>query len=169
MTDAENNWYVAQLKSNGFTKAQENLRRQNFETFMPVRELVVRHARQLRQVCRPVFPGYIFVRFDTDRSDWRKINSTFGVARLVAFDTPTPSSVPDQLMAGLMARCDERAVLQPMDDLELGERVKLVSGAFAQFIGEVETLVSENCVRLLFDFMGQATRVDVSKTELERV
>ena len=162
-------WYVAQLKPNGFAKAEANLHRQSFETFMPVREVSVRHARQMREVRKPIFPGYIFVKFGAERADWRKINSTLGVARLVCTEKMTPSPVPEALMAGLKARCDMRHVLQPLDDLAIGERVKMVSGSFAEFIGEIETFVGDDCVRLLFEFMGQATRVDVPRGGLERV
>jgi len=162
-------WYVAQLKPNGFAKAVANLGEQGFETFMPLRRKTVRHARQMREVLRPVFPGYLFIRFGAKRSDWRKINSTFGVSRLISFEKALPAAVPDALMAGMQARCDAGQVLQPLDDLQAGEEVKMLSGAFADFVGEIETFVADDCVRLLFDFMGQVTRVDVSRADVERL
>ena len=60
----EAKWYVAQVKPNGFASAEANLDRQGFETFMPLRRKTVRHARQMRDVLRPVFPGYLFIKFD---------------------------------------------------------------------------------------------------------
>lgn len=161
-------WYVAQLKPNGHAKAVANLNQQGFETFMPMRRKTVRHARQVREVLRPIFPGYLFIRFGAERSDWRKINSTFGVTRLISFEKALPAAVPDQLMQGLQARCDAAHVLQPLDDLKVGERVKMLSGAFGEFIGEIETFVANDCVRLLLDFMGQVTRVDVAIADIER-
>lgn len=162
-------WYVAQLKPNGFAKAVTNLDKQGFQTFMPLRRKTVRHARQMREVLRPVFPGYLFIRFGAERSDWRKINSTFGVSRLISFEKALPAAVPDALMAGMQARCDAGQVLQPLDDLQAGEEVKMLSGAFADFVGEIETFVADDCVRLLFDFMGQVTRVDVPRADVERL
>ena len=35
-------------------------------------------------------------------------------------------------------------------------------GRIADFVGEVETFVANDSVRLLFDFMGQATRLDIA-------
>jgi len=55
-----------------------------------------------------------------------------------------------------------------LDDLKVGERVKMLSGAFGEFIGEIETFVANDCVRLLLDFMGQVTRVDVAIADIER-
>ena len=165
----QSRWYVAQLKPNSFARAEANLKKQGFETFMPLRRKTVRHARQMREVLRPVFPGYIFIRFGAASSDWRKINSTFGVSKLISFEAGKPAPVPDALMAGLRARCDAGQVLQPLDDLQAGEHVRMLSGAFADFVGEVETFVANDGVRLLFDFMGQATKLDVPRADVERL
>lgn len=162
-------WYVAQLKRNGFEQAVVNLGRQNFETFMPMQKNTVRHARQLKNVLRPVFPGYLFVRFGTNRSDWRKINSTFGVSRLVSFDKSAPTPVPDKLIAGLRARCDGGDILLPMRNVEIGEKVRLLSGAFAEFVGEVEDMVGQNNVRVLLNILGQYARIDVKHGQLSRL
>ena len=168
ISDKSDNWYVAQLKPNGFERAISNLNRQNFDTFMPMRCKTVSHARQLKEVLRPIFPGYIFVRFGSQQSDWRKINSTFGVARLVSFRAQKPAAVPEGLMLALMERCDEKAVLRPLDDLKTGEAVKMMTGSFAEFVGEIEAFVAADRLRILFDFMGQKTRLDVPRGDVER-
>ena len=49
-------WYLAQLKPNGFDRAKDNLRRQNFETFMPMSELTMRHGQKFSKKVLPVFP-----------------------------------------------------------------------------------------------------------------
>ena len=167
-SDKSDNWYVAQLKPSGFERAIFNLNRQNFETFMPMRRKTVSHARQLKEVLRPIFPGYIFVRFGSQHSDWRKINSTFGVGRLVSFRAQQPAAVPEGLMLALMERCDEKAVLRPLDDLKAGEAVKMMTGSFAEFVGEIEAFVAADRLRILFDFMGQKTRLDVPRGDVER-
>jgi transcription antitermination factor NusG len=58
--------------------------------------------------------------------------------------------------------------LLPLTDLATGDRVKILSGAFSEFNGQIETLLPGDCARLLLQFMGQTTRVDIAKTELER-
>mgnify|MGYP005742402427 CR=1 FL=1 len=165
----EARWYVAQVKPNGFARAEANLDRQGFETFMPLRRKTVRQARQMREVLRPVFPGYLFIKFGSKRADWRKINSTFGVSKLISFEAGKPVPVPDALMAGLHARCDDHQILQPFDDLQTGASVRMLSGPFADFVGEVEGMVANDCVRLLFELMGQTTRVDVPQGDVERI
>ena len=163
-----NRWYLAQLKPNGFQKAVANLARQNFTTFMPMQIKSVRHARKLSSVERPVFPGYIFIHLGEDRGDWRKINSTTGVARLVSFHANQPAPVPDALIEALQQRCDMAGILLPPSDLQEGESVIVSGGAFADFTGTIETILSSDRIRILFEFMGQETRVDVMTENIER-
>ena len=54
-------WFVAHLKPNGFVMAKLNLQKQGYRAFMPMRQTEVRHARTVKIVNRPLFPGYIFV------------------------------------------------------------------------------------------------------------
>lgn len=164
-----NKWYVAQIKPNGFVQAVANLRRQGFLTFMPMQKVTVRHARKLRDVLRPVFPGYLFIEFGADRADWRKINSTLGVVRLVGFEKSSPSPVPDDLISGLQARCNDEQCLRPENDLAVGEKVKMVAGAFAGFIAEIERLNDNERVSVLMDLMGQNMRVELRKEQLVRL
>ena len=166
---ANAHWYVAQIKPNGFDRAVANLAQQGFESFMPMQQQTVRHARQLKNVLRPVFPGYLFIRFGDDRADWRKINSTFGISRLVSFEKATPAQVPGELIAGFKVRCGANNCLQPPNDMEIGEKVRMVGGAFVGFIGEIETFVGEDRIRLLYEFMGQKSRIDIPAEDLERL
>jgi transcriptional antiterminator RfaH len=161
-------WYVAQLKPNGFSKAVANLDRQGFQSFMPLRRKTVRHARQMRETLKPVFPGYLFILFGERHHDWRKVNSTMGVSKLISFGPNLPAPVPKNLINSLRLRCDHNNALLPLDDLAAGDRVKILSGAFSEFNGQIETLLPGDCSRLLIEFMGQTTRVDITNTALER-
>lgn len=165
----KNYWYVAQLKPSGFNKAQLNLVRQGFECFMPMRKVTVRHARKLSTCLRPVFPGYIFIKFELDNCNWRKINSTLGVNKLISFHEGRPAQLPEALMEGFMARCDDQNMLKPISDWKTGEKARLVAGPFSDFIGQVEELVSGDRVKLLFKFMEQYKSMEVSSDALERL
>ena len=162
------NWYAAQLKANGFSKSFANLDRQGFQSFMPLRRTTVRHARQVRETLKPIFPGYLFNRFGESHSDWRKVNATAGVSKLISFAQNLLAPVPQELIDSLRLRCDQKNILLPLTDLAAGVRVKVLSGAFSEFNGQVETLLQGDCTQLLLEFMGQTTRVDISKIEPER-
>ena len=128
------------------------MQRQSFETFMPVREVSVRHARQMREVRKPIFPGYIFVKFGAERADWRKINSTLGVARLVCTEKMTPSPVPEALMAGLKARCNRAMCCNRWMIWQLASGLKWCPGHSPNLSAKLRhllaTIVSAFCLSL---------------------
>lgn len=115
---------------------------------------------------RPLFAGYMFVSVDRDAAPWRAINSTLGVSRLVSFDG-TPKSMPRELMASLMQRCDEAGKLLPPKTLNAGDHVDVLSGPFATFVATVEEIDAEQRVWLLMEFMGQSTRVHVAADQVQ--
>lgn len=78
-------WYVVQIKPNAEAIAKRNLLRQGLNVFAPFEDVTTRKANKLVEVRRPLFSGYLFVRFDSQFVRWRTVNSTVGVNRLVFF------------------------------------------------------------------------------------
>ena len=159
--DAGARWFLAQHKPNSHRIAARNLARQGFRTFVPLQEETRRTGSRFVTQARPLFPGYLFVAFDPAAGNWRAINSTAGITRLVSTGAGSaPRPVPDALVAGLMARCDGAGTLREAPrPPEPGERVTLATGPFADYVATVERLTPERRVWVLLDLMGQATRV----------
>lgn len=166
-TQAAFPWFVAQLKPGGFEAAKLNLSRQGFKTFMPMQMRTVRHAREERRVSRPIFPGYIFVSFDPDVTQWRIINNTVGVANLITQGPAKPQRVPAGLMTALLAGCDKTGAILPPTEFAEGAKVRVTSGPFKDVLAEVEKTSKGARVRLLFDLMGRSVTADCAGEELE--
>ena len=158
---AEAPWYLVQCRPNQNHIAARNLQRQGIELFQPLQRSTRRWRTRLREHIRPLFTGYLFVTFDPARPEWRAINTTPGVLRLVRFGAGWPQRVPSALVTGLMLRCDETGVLRPPEDLRPGDPVKIVSGPFADFVATVESLAPDQRVTVLLELMGRATRIAV--------
>ena len=76
-------WFVVRVLAHQENRAQLNLDRLGFRSFLPRLRRTVRHARKVRDTLTPLFPGYIFVIIDLSKHRWRSINGTFGVASLI--------------------------------------------------------------------------------------
>ena len=158
-------WFVVQSLAHREAGAQAQLRAQGFEAFLPQVAKTVRHARKLRNVRAPLFPGYLFVRLDLQRDRWRSVNGTFGVASIVtAHERPAP--VPHGIVEGLQALLDESGLVRLDRDLELGQRVEVVAGPFAQSIGKLDRLDGMARVRVLLDIMGGQIPVLIERGSL---
>jgi transcriptional antiterminator RfaH len=163
----QKNWYLAQLKPNGFQAAMRNLGRQGIPTFMPLRTLSSRKAGIVSAQKKPIFPGYLFVQLDPGSASWRSVNSTLGVARLVAFGNSTAQPLPENLMLALAARCDEDDCLLPPDDFKIGEHARAISGPFLDFVVEIETIPDAKRIGVLFEIMGRTVRAVIPRHNLE--
>jgi transcription elongation factor/antiterminator RfaH len=158
-------WYVAQTLHHREKVAERHLREQGFRSFFPQFRRTVRHARKLREVVAPVFPGYIFVIFDTERDCWHSINGTVGVARLLtALKRPVP--VPGDAVQALIGAIDVSGYVVLGAHLRVGQAVRVVAGPFVGGLGVLERLDGKGRVRVLLNIMGGQTPLMIDRADL---
>lgn len=158
-------WYLAQCKPNATHIAVRNLDNQGFASFLPLQEVAKRRGKGFQHQIRPLFPGYLFVHLDAREGPWRKINSTRGIARLVRLGAE-PSAVPDAIIAGLMARCNQLGIIQDAGVLAVGERAQVTQGPFSGFIATIADVETNARINILLEIMGQSTTVSIDATAL---
>jgi transcriptional antiterminator RfaH len=159
-------WFILQFKPNSHHQATKNLKRQGFETFLPLTDTTSRKASQFVNTTRPLFPGYMFIRFDRAESNWYKINSTYGVSRLVTSNSIL-KSIPTRFVDSLMKRYDLSGKLIPVKKLKKGDQVAVLNGPFANFIATVETYETDQRIWILMDLMGRKTKIQTPSDTLE--
>jgi transcriptional antiterminator RfaH len=158
-------WYLAQLKPNSARIAERNLKRQNFETFLPMEEVTKRTREKFSTLTRPLFPGYIFVALDKAAGRWRSVNATQGITRLVSFGSD-PAQVPDAIMTQLMQDAEPQAETETFLP---GDSVRVLSGPFTDFVAQIQGIAPEQRVWALMEIMGQQTRVALRADQLRAV
>jgi transcription elongation factor/antiterminator RfaH len=164
LSDGER-WYAVHTLPFAEMRAEGQLRNQGFRTFQPKRHKTVRHARRLNTVEAPYFPRYLFIVLDLGRHQWRKVNGTFGVSRLVMRgDQPHP--VPPGVVEALIATADARGILQLRDKLEVGGSVRLMAGPFAEQLAILEHLDDSGRVRVLLDILGRQVAISTGANNI---
>jgi transcriptional antiterminator RfaH len=153
-------WYLVQCKPNGEQMALRNLKNQDFPVFLPLQELTYRKGNAFQTQVRPLFPGYMFVGQDPAAGQWRKINNTRGVARLVSI-TSSPTPVPSAIMKQLFEQCDTTDIFQQGVKLVTGDNVKITQGPFIGAMGKIMEIEPSQRVHLLLDIMGQKSRLTI--------
>jgi transcriptional antiterminator RfaH len=159
-------WFILQFKSNSHHLAAKNLTRQGFETFLPLHDTTSRRLSRFINTSKPLFPGYMFIRFDRAESEWHKINNTYGVSRLITFNSIL-KSIPSTFIDSLMMRYDLSGKLLPMQKLKKSDQVKILKGPFANFIATVETYETDQRIWILIDLMGRKTKTQASVEDLQ--
>ena len=166
-------WFILQYKPNSHYRAARNLNEQGFETFLPLYSHTSRKVSKFVNVSRPLFPGYMFVKFDKSNNQWAKINNTYGVSRLITLVSRLITfnsllkSVPTNLINCLLDRCDISGVLKPEKELQVGDKVEILNGPFANFIAVVVTLKADKRAWMLLDLMGRQTKIETSLNNIQ--
>jgi transcriptional antiterminator RfaH len=147
-------WFVVQTHPRKEAFAAMQLERQDFGSFFPRFLKTVSHARKRRETLAPLFPGYLFVKFDPAAGPWRSINSTFGVRRLVSGRDQAPAPVPVPVMEHLFARCDNGVIRSLFADFLPGQQVRVLNGPFAERLARIVDYDERGRVAVLLELLG---------------
>ena len=63
----------------------------------------------------------------------------------------------------------ERGVFRSLNDIELGDRVKIERGPFAEFICSVEDIQDDQRAWVLIDILQQQVRAEVSLEDVSKI
>ena len=156
-------WYVIHTKWAGETIAESNLQRQGYEVYLPRLAHAVRRRGRLQERIVALFPRYLFLRLNERAQLLGPVRSTTGVASVVRFGSSF-ATVPDQLIRVLQARADSETGLHRMLPPALptpGSIVKIADGPLGGLEGVFECQSGKKRVVVLFNLLGQNTRVQV--------
>ena len=146
-------WYCVHTHPRKEILAAENLRQQSYHCFLPTFQKTIRHARQVRRIKAAFFPRYLFIRLDLDVDGWRPIRSTFGVRGLI-MERDRPKPVPSGIVEALYEVADVAGFVDFRDDVVVGGDVRLLSGPFANLVGQLKDLDERGRVAILLNVLG---------------
>lgn len=156
MQTPEKNWYCVKTHPRKERVAAAALRRAGFEEVCsPVIEAprLTRAGKQWFE--EPLFPGYLFVRFDA-RVHLRTVRYAHGVSRVVTFGRE-PAIVPSDEILSLKHLTQTSA-----ERLEAGQRVTVICGALRGLAARIQNVYGAGeRVRILIDFLGREQMLDV--------
>ena len=159
-------WFILQFKSNSHFLAAKNLNQQGFETYLPLQNTTSRKASRFVSTTQPLFPGYMFIKFDRSESKWHRINNTHGVSRLITFNSSL-KSIPTTFINNLMMRYDLSGKLPHIEIYKKGDQVKVTKGPFANFSANIEKYDSNQRIWILMDLMGRKTFIQTPSDTLQ--
>ncbi len=162
-------WYVVYTHVQKDWVARDHLDRQGLVSYLPVSRKVIRHARTVREVERPLFPRYLFVRVALEGRAHHPVRSTIGVNGIVCHgDVPIP--VPEGIIDSLKSNEDSEGVIALGSAMAFnkGDRVRITSGQFEGIEALFTEMKDSDRVVLLLGMMHSSWRVVVKTAEVER-
>jgi transcription antitermination factor NusG len=145
-------WFALQVRTRHESGVANYLHGQGHESFLPLYKCRKRWSDRVKEVQIPLFPGYLFCRFDPQ--DRLPVMKTPGVMQIVGVNR-VPVPVDEVEINAIQALVTSGIPNQPWPFLQVGERVRIESGSLCGFEG------------ILMDFKG-TRRLVLSITLLQR-
>jgi transcription antitermination factor NusG len=118
-------WFALQVRTRNEAGVAEQLSGRGYERFLPFYKVRKRWSDRIKEVDAPLFPGYLFCRFDPQ--DRLPILKTPGVMQIVGFKNG-PVAVDESEIQALHTIIAAGAPHQPWPYLTAGDRVRIESG-----------------------------------------
>ena len=169
-------WYIIHCYSGYEQKVKHNLEQRIesmemqdfiFQVVVPTIEEVEIKNGQRRTVERCLYPGYIMVQIALSDDSWYTVRNTPGVTGFVGMGN-TPVPLRSEQVQGILHKM-EAAAPQVRATFKINQKVRIIEGPFADFIGVVEDIDEQRAkVRILVSFFGRETPVELDFLQVER-
>lgn len=160
-------WFAVVTKPRSEALAEQHLRRQGYDCLLPRVRRVLRTASGLKSRVESLFPNYLFLRADPERSSLAPVRSTRGAIGLVRFGAG-PVQVPDGVIDRIRERMDAGDGLVRLESPELapGQAVRVTEGPLLGWDGVFLADEGMDRVRLLLELLGSAREVVLPRAQL---
>jgi transcriptional antiterminator NusG len=118
-------WFAIRVKSRRENVIATALRGKGLEEFAPTYRARNRWSDRVKEVDVPLFPGYIFCRFDPQHR--LPVITTPGIFSIVGFGK-TPEPVDDSEIARIQSIVSSGALAYPWPFLRIGQKVTIRRG-----------------------------------------
>jgi len=184
--DTRGQWFVIQTLSGKENKVCNALQRQLdsedakdvpvYEVSIPTEKVSEVRQGKKYTTTRKIFPGYILVRMDLykpenseiDEVAWYFVRNTQGIIGFIG-GSSRPVPLAQNEVANLFREAEAEEQVKPKVLFEIGEIVRINSGAFDNFEGNIEEIDNERGkLKLMVSIFGRSTPVELEFWQVER-
>ena len=135
------------------------------DVVIPIEDDIIEKDGKRKIIQRKKFPGYAFLKMVYTDQIWYVVTSTQGVTCFVG-----PEGRPKPLTDEEVKRMHLEKVKVDDLDYKVGDTVRVIMGAFENFIGEVEKINrDQEKVRVNVTMFGRQTAVDFDFHQIEKI
>ncbi len=160
-------WVLVYTKAKEEKKANENLQRQGFKTFLPLIAATNKNSESKSLV--PVFPRYLFAQINLELDNWTSIKSSYGVSHIVMFSEKF-TSIPNNIIDLIQGRLNESGIYKEdisIVDYQKGDPVSIKDGRFAGIDAIFLSKKSKDRVRLLLKLLNTSVVAEITTSDIE--
>jgi len=159
-------WYALYVRPHAERMVSESLRLKGYEEFVPYYRARRRWSDRVKEVEFPLFPGYVFCRFDPQKR--LPILQTPGVVHIVSFGKEL-APVDDEELEAIRRIVGSNRVVEPWPFLRVGQRVRLVGGSLDGLEGFLVELKKNRRLVVSVTLLQRSVAVTLDQERVEPV
>ena len=173
----EKRWYIVQTYSGYENKVKGNLEKRIeymnmgdkiFRVEVPQQAVTQIKGGKKLEKDEKIFPGYVLVEMIMDEDSWYVVRHTAGVTRFTG-SAKKPIPAKDSEIKRIINRADSQTQKIELD-VKVGDKVRIVSGPFAEFIGEItEVYPDKSKLRASVSIFGRETPVELEYKQIQKI
>ena len=159
-------WVLIYTKAKEEKKANENLQKQGFKTFLPLMPFTNKKSKLESLV--PVFPRYFFAQINVELDNWTAIKSSYGISNIVMFSEKF-TSIPNKVIQLIQDKLDETGVYNEdvsVVDYQKGDPICIKEGRFAGIDAIFLSNKSKDRVRLLLKLLNTSVVAEITASDI---
>ncbi len=171
--DGQAKWYVVHTYSGHENKVKVNIEKmvENrgmhdliLEIVVPTEDRVEIKEGQRKIKTRKIFPGYVIIKMVVTNESWYLVRNTQGVTGFVGHGSEPIPLTPEEVA---------RMGIEKVDidlDVEIGDTIRVISGPFESFMGEVlEINPDKQVLTVKVSMFGRDTPVELEFSQVDKL
>ena len=172
----EKRWYIVNTYSgyerwciNPYYKQNMNMSEKIFRVEVPQKTITQVKAGKKTEKDEKVFPGYVLVEMIMDEDSWYVVRHTAGVTRFVG-SAKKPIPARDSEIKKVLGRATTDAPQRIELDVKAGDKVRIISGPFAEFVGDITEVYPDKAkLRANVSIFGRETPVELEYKQIQKL
>lgn len=171
--DGQAKWYVVHTYSGHENKVKVNIEKmvENrgmqdliLDIVVPTEDRVEIKDGQRKIKTRKIFPGYVIIKMIVTNESWYLVRNTQGVTGFVGHGSEPIPLTPEEVA---------RMGIEKVDidlDVEIGDTIRVISGPFESFLGEVlEINPDKQVLTVKVSMFGRDTPVELEFSQVDKL
>jgi len=158
VVEAGPQWFALRVRPRSEKAVAEALRGKGYEDFLPLHRERRRWSDRVAEVELPLFPGYVFSRFDVRK---RLPVLTIPGVMLVVGVAKVPHPIDDREIEALQILARSRLHMQPWPFLHIGQRVRIIRGPLAGADGILASVKNQSRLVVSITLLQRSVAVEV--------
>jgi len=176
-SEKQKKWYIVHVYSGHENKVKANLEKRIeymnmsdkiFRIEVPQKTITKINNGRKQDREEKIFPGYVLVEMIMDDDSWYVVRHTAGVTKFVG-SAKKPIPAKDSEIKRIIHKTQTQVTKIELD-IKVGDKVRIISGPFAEFIGDITEVYPDKAkLRANVSIFGRETPVELEYKQIQKV